>query len=282
VGWRSALEGSYVRSESLEEPLGTPFLSHFGDSLVMKAEEEDGKWMVYMKASDELADQDGEVMSATALEKAKDYFLSHGVISWDHLHKIQKRPEYIIGEPLDMKLGPNRETFVKAFLYKENEIAKGVWNNIRSGAKRIGASVGGGILKKSEGGKRIDSVVLDEVALTHKPVNDRTYGSVSVVPFKVFMKALMAGAGVDAGSFTGGRALIGESLQGAEQESYFPNRDEQVDMFGTVLKAVLSGRLNSYRELRQHVGSRGYDDRVADRLARYIVLKMPSVMRHLK
>lgn len=264
------------------ETMDNPFLSEFPGEVLIKGAEEEGKWIVYLQASNEGEDRDGEVMESAALKKAREYFLQYGVLSWDHQHKLTKHPEFIIGEPLDVKFTEDRQTFAKGFLYQENKVAQGVWGNIRSNARRLGASVGGGILKKSNGGKNISEVVWDEIALTHKPVNAGTLGNVSLVPFKAFMKALMAGAGVDASTFSGGRALIGESLQGVEQAGVmWPDRDEQIDIFSTVLKSVLSGRFSTLREVHQHIRARGYDDSVADRLSKYIVLKMPMITRRL-
>lgn len=261
--------------------MDNPFLSEFPDAL-WKANEEDGKWIVYLQASNEMEDRDGEVMESAALKKARDYFLQYGVLSWDHQHKLTKHPEFIIGEPIDVKFTEDRKTLAKGFLYQENKVAQEVWGNIRSNARRLGASVGGGILKKSNGGKNISEVIWDEIALTHKPVNAATLGNVSLVPFRDFMKALMAGAGVDASTFMGGRALIGESLQGAEMVgTLYPDRDEQMDIFSTVLKGVLANRFDYLSEVKEHIRSRGYDDSVADRLCKYFVLKMPVLGRRL-
>lgn len=191
-----------------------PFLSPIPEVLV-KASEENGEMILYLQASNQGQDDEGETILQQALQKSVDIFMRRGVISWDHLHKIEKEnpPQYIIGEPLDVKFSPDGRTLVKSRLYRNNQIAKSVWDNARSDSTRLGSSVGGGILKKSSDGT-IEAVVWDEVAITHKPVNAGTYGGVSLVPYAEFMKALMAGAGVDAGSFSGGRALVGESLQG--------------------------------------------------------------------
>jgi hypothetical protein len=260
---------------------GAPFLSEMTNA-VWKATEENGQWIIYLKASDESLDQDGEVMKSQALKSASDYFMEHGVISWDHQHKLTKHPEYIIGEPLEVRFSESHETFAKAFLYKENDIAKGVYKNILSGAKRLGSSVGGGILKKSgPDNKEISRVVWDEIAITHKPVNMSTYGAVSMVPFKVFFKALMVGSGVDASQFTGGRALSPESLQGSTVQEFIPDSAELTAVFSVIMKSAARGEIDSYSDMKAIVSGMGYADGVADRIVHYIVLKMPEVVRQL-
>jgi len=253
----------------LDNPFSTPVFD-----ILVKSAEEGGQRIVYLEASNEVEDQDGETVSMGALQSAREFFLAKGVLSWDHQHKILHNPEFIIGEPLDTKFTDDKRTLIKGFLYEYNEIANGVWNNIRSRARRLGASIGGGILKKSREDKWIEQVVWDEVALTHKPVNDRTMGNVTMVPFASFAKALMAGAGVDAGAFVGGRALQGESLQGA---SNGPEHEELTDLFSVLIKAIVDGRIQSYDQMKEFVTGQGYDGGVAARLIRFITRKMPSL-----
>lgn len=255
--------------EHLTNPFYTPL-----DSVLIKGVEENGKWIIYLQASNEMKDQDGETVETNALKKAADYFMSHGVLSWDHKHKVTHDPGFIIGEPLDVRFTSKGETLVKGFLYKSNDIAQKVWKNLESGARRIGASIGGGILQKAE--STIKQVIWDETALTHKPVNDGTLGLVQVVPFAAFAKALMAGSGVDAGSFSGGRALIGESLQGSVSDEV--SMKDVRSMFSDLLKAVRDGRVSSYNDMLNFVFDRGYEGNTASRIINYIARKIPNVV----
>ncbi len=255
--------------EDLNDMIDSPFYSPF-DNVIIKGKEEDGKWIVYLEASNELKDQDGEIVDMKALEKAKEYYLSHGVISWDHKHKQTNDPKYIIGEPLDIKFTADNRTVVKAMLYQHNKIAQGLWDNIKSGAKKLGSSIGGGILHKAK--ERLTSIIWDEIAITHKPVNDGTLGSVQVVPFAQFAKALMAGSGVDAGTFTGGRALIPESLQGNEG---MPGEPALVDMFNKLMVKVISGDIRDYNDMVAYVLDKGYPTDVARRIIYHIAQNMP-------
>lgn len=253
--------------------ISNPFYSPILD-IVIKGVEEDGKWIVYLQASNEMLDQDGEIIDMSALQKAKDYFLSHGVLSWDHKHKATHDPKYIIGEPLEVQFTNTRETLVKGFLYKANDIAQNVWKNLQSGA-RLGASVGGGILQKSE--NAIKEVIWDETAITHKPINDGTLGNVQMVPFAVFAKALTAGGGVDASTFTGGRALTHESLQGNPSDTV-PPPEELKGLFGDLLKAVRNHKITTYNDMLNFVYDRGYEGNSAAKIINYLTRKIPNVV----
>jgi hypothetical protein len=255
--------------ERLTNPFYTP-LAH----VLIKGVEENGKWIVYLQASNEMKDQDGETVEVSALKKAADYFMTHGILSWDHKHKVTGDPGFIIGEPLDIRFTSKNETLVKGFLYKYNDIAQKVWKNIQSGARKLGASIGGGILQKAE--SAIKQVVWDEAALTHKPVNDGTLGNVQIVPFAEFAKALTAGSGVDAAAFAGGRALSPESLQGSTVD-VIPMTDVR-NMFSDLLKAIRSRRIVNYNDMLNFVYDRGYEGNTAARIVNYIARKVPNVV----
>lgn len=255
------------------EQLSNAFYSPLSHVLI-KGVEEDGKWIVYLQASNELTDQDGEMVEVSALKKAAEYYLSHGVLSWDHKHKQTHDPGFIIGEPLDVKFTKTGETLVKGFLYKSNKIAQNLWGNIQSGAQKLGASIGGGILQKAQ--SKIKQVVWDETALTHKPVNDGTLGQVQVLPFAQFAKALMAGSGVDASTFTGGRSLSPESLQGSTVD-VITARDIR-DTFGDLLKAIRDRKIVDYNDMLNFVHDRGYSGEAAINLVNYIARKVPAVV----
>lgn len=254
--------------------ISNPFYSPFGNVMI-KGVEENGQWIVYLQASNEMKDQDGETVDMSALEKAADYYLSHGVLSWDHKHKATHDPGFIIGEPLDVKFTDDRRTLVKGYLYQSNDIAQKVWKNIQSGAKRLGASIGGGILQKSE--NAIKQVIWDETAITHRPVNDGTLGGVTMIPFAAFAKALMAGSGVDAAVFTGGRSLTPESLQGSRVNTE-PPLEELRGMFGDLLKAVRANKIKNYNDMLNFVYDRGYEGNSAAKIINYLSRKIPNVV----
>ena len=274
------------------ERVGFPFYAPFGEVLI-KGAEENGRWVVYLEASNELKDQDGEVVDMEALQKAAAYYLSHGVLSWDHKHKQMNDPEFIIGEPMDVRFTEDRKTLVKGWLYQNNIIAQKLWRNIKSGAKRLGASIGGGVLQKAA--QRLKRVIWDETAITHKPINDTTLGNVKLIPFgafakslayveavengtadgtdiEEFIKALMAGDGVNAANFTGGRALTPESLQGStvKMQTYTVGKDELDQMFKSLTDAMIKGKVANYNDLTNFVLDRGYSDGTARRVITHV------------
>jgi hypothetical protein len=271
----------YVDEFRTTGSLENPFYSPFGTVLI-KAEESHGKWWLYLQASSEVRDQESEVLLCKALKDSADYYLSHGILSWNHKHKALHDPAYIIGEPTDVAFNDANQTLVKGFLYQKNRIAKSVWENIESGAKKLGASVGGGVVRKSKDKSTIERVIWDETAITHQPVNDDTLGRVTIIPFPEFAKALMAGSGVDASTFTGGRALTPESLQGAQtpvQESvaFEVPYEEARRLFDGLWAEIKRDRIHSYNDVVAYVLAQGYERGVAAQLISYISKKIPGV-----
>jgi len=186
---------------------------------LIKADPKDPN-IIYLEASNTALDTQGDVVMQKALEDEAESFLKKGVLSWDHLHKIEKSPEFIVGEPLDIRFDENK-TWVKGKLYKAVKYAEAIRDLISSQCSRLGASVGGYIKARKQLSKSLSaiiSIIWDELAITYKPVNELTRGQVTMITPEAFAKALMAGAGVDAASFTGGRALIPESLQGVKRK----------------------------------------------------------------
>jgi hypothetical protein len=268
---------------TIQTPEGaSEFYAAFTGVALVKAEDSDGKWNVFLQASNEQWDQEQEKTMMKALEAQRDYYLNHGVLSWDHKHKELHDPAFIIGEPTDVAFSPANETLVKGILYKENKRAQGLMENLMSKSSRFGASVGGYILHKSAQGV-IDKVFWDETAITHKPVNDVTLGKVQLLPFSEFAKALMAGSGVDAGSFTGGRALAGESLQGAQSQEVgeLPSSVSEADLqklFIKLLGAVRKGEVKTVNDVISFVLDEGYSEGTAADIVQFIFKKIPTLV----
>ena len=186
-------------------------------NILIKGDQKDPS-VLYIEASDEGVDQSNEIMFMKALEEEAESFLKNGVLSWDHLHKAEGDPKYIVGEPLDVRFDRKpKKTFVKGKLYKKQDFAKTIMDLLASGCTKLGASVGGFIKQKKSLSKAVAGilkVIWDELAITYKPVNNNTRGNISLIPIGAFAKALMIGQGVNAENFTGGRALSRESMQG--------------------------------------------------------------------
>jgi hypothetical protein len=209
--------------------------------LVMKAtaREEGGDRFIYIVASDETTDAQGERILCKALEASADVFLRYGSLDIDHIVLMGARSgvpdymEYEIGRPVDVRFEGTR-TFVKAQLYKgESRLARNanmVWDSITAlhPPARWYPSVGG-----SSGPKTIEvdpvtkarvpvikSVRWTNLALSRTPVN-QSVPVASAVPVGAFAKAfggwafgksLEAGYGTDVAALTGGAALRGQSL----------------------------------------------------------------------
>jgi len=191
-----------------DSPFYTPF-----DHLIIKSDESD-PYSIFIEASNENPDSEKDIVFVKALQDEAESFLNEGVISWDHLHKIQKSPEFIIGEPEEVKFKDGR-TFIKGRLYKHVEYAQSVVKLLKSRCSRLGASIGGFIRGRKQLSKTLQGVVRviwDEVALTYKPINKSTLGNVSLMPIGAFVKALMVGSEANALSSKGGGALTKESL----------------------------------------------------------------------
>lgn len=202
-------------------------------------EDEHGNPIVIIEASNENLDYDGERVLRSTLMDSKDYFMENGVISYDHRHLPAKSnfswdPEwnaekYILGKPLDAWEGINQEgketVFVKAALSRSNKIAQEIIGKLRDNIGTVKASVGGRKVQKmmqldSSIMKEIPTIVgvdWDEVALTHKPVN-QTLGATILSPVNfvksLTAKSLTAGSSADPSDMgTGGNTLQTQSVR---------------------------------------------------------------------
>jgi hypothetical protein len=274
-----------MRGEGPVQTYDHEFYSPFDGLVLFKAEEQGGKWNLYLQASNEGLDQEQEVILCKALKDSQDYYLSHGILSWDHKHKVLHDPGFIIGEPSEVAFSAKNETLVKGWLYQKNDIARKLWKNLESAATKLGSSVGGGILSKAEG--TINKVIWDEVAVTNKPVNDGTMGKVQLIPFAEFAKALMAGAGVDSSTFSGGRALTGENLDSVMKDATVGQTDkgkhtkiayeEQRRYFDSLLGHIKKGSITSMNDVISYTLDQGYEDSVAASLIEFVAKKIPKL-----
>lgn len=236
------------------------------------SEDANGNYIIRAEASNENLDFQEQIVLQRALLDSRDYFLKNGVISWDHLHKrrdengnIITDPEYIIGEPLGVeKVGG--KVFVKAMLYKGNRIAEDLVEKLRKGATIIKTSVGGmrPMIEKVYDQKlrkqveKVVSVLWDELACTYKPVN-QTLSPVQLV------KSLQLGYGTDSASMTGGRALVKQDLDGA-------NEDPKKRATKAVIVAMATGDCADISAARSIIRESGVlDDKIADDILEAIV-----------
>lgn len=240
-----------------------PDFVSFGTMMKASPVEEAGERFVYVEASKESRDQQGEIVLAKALQESASIFKKFGVVDIDHKsmpavakrNQIDNPDEWIVGLPVDVRFRDGT-TFVKAQLRKGDSPlaarANQVWEGLTkiSPPNRYYASVGGSVLGRDV---RIDPVTKEKVAVITKtrwdnlalslqPVNP-DLSPAATTPVGVFakslngfvVKALEAGYGTDAAALTGGAALRKQSLQGA---NYHRAREK-------VSRAMLNGGLGN-------------------------------------
>lgn len=234
--------------------IASPLEDHFVFSMLLKALPlKDGEdRILYVEASKENRDYDGEVVLAKALRESADHFTKFGVVDLDHKSipsvaaklGVHNPDEWIIGQPLAVRFDGDR-TLVKAVLRSgDTPLARQadiVWDGLTRvhPPVRYYASVGGRVLdrdirtdpKTGETVPVITKTLWNNLALSLSPVNQHL-GAATTVPMMVFSKsmggfvakALTAGYGTDAATLTGGAALGRQSLS-PEVVSYFDFRE---------------------------------------------------------
>lgn len=232
-----------------------PDFVFINDLLKATPKVENGRRFLYIEASNEKVDQQGEVVLMSALKDSADYFKQFGNLDIDHYTIIGPKlgiPDYLkyeIGRPVDVRFERGR-TFVKGEIFSGDgpmaEKANQFWASLvdLKPAQRWYPSVGGKVTGKEV---QVDKATLMRRAMvtavrwynigfSKTPVN-ADVSEVSTVPFDVFAKswgplgfdhrmakALTAGYGTDSATLTGGSSLRIQSLDGSPVD-YFDLRD---------------------------------------------------------
>jgi len=217
----------------------------FSIEMMLKATpyQEGERRFVYLEASSEDTDQQGEVILAKALEASADHYLKFGNIDLDHksmpsvakMYGIERPDLFEVGSPVAVRVD-GKSTFVKAELFTGATPmaanANMIWESMTQlrPPRKWYPSVGGKVLAKSQEvddkGNKI-AVVSDvrwtNVALSQHPVNQHV-GGIQTIPFGVLAKSMAAGGSnllakaleasyaTDARGKTGGAALGMQSL----------------------------------------------------------------------
>lgn len=256
--------------------------------------EEAGERYVYIEASNETRDYQGERVLCKALEASRDYYLRYGNVDLDHLTLLgptQGVPDYHlyeIGQPVAVQIDVPT-TFIKAQLYRGDSSAarhaEEVWASMtrQSPPARWYPSVGGAVLRKDpsvdpETGQPeaiVSEVRWTNIGLSKTPVN-LAVPTVATMPFGVFAKAwtpgggfdmakaLTAGMATDSAAMTGGQALSRQSLD-RTIHSYWTFRE-------VVSKALLQGKVGqTAAQLHRYAISRGApEDEAAEWVERFL------------
>lgn len=227
----------------------TPLLSFPGFFKAMPVEE-GGDRFVFMEASKQTRDMQGEIVLAKALEASAEYYARYGNLDLDHKTQIGARQgikdpySYEIGRPVEVKCRDG-QTFVKAAIYAGDTPvaahANSYWDSVTKlvPAKRWFPSVGGAVMERGQTFDPVSQNVVPtikavrwtNIGLSATPVNV-TVPEVSMVPMGLLakswgldlVKAMEAGSGTDSATLEGGAALRVQSLDGKVQ-SYWDFRD---------------------------------------------------------
>jgi hypothetical protein len=211
---------------------------------------EDGGRFVYIEASNEIKDQQNEVLLAKALAESADYYLKFGNLDIDHYTQIGAKrgiPDYMayeIGKPIAVRIEDGR-TFVKGQI-KTGEgpaalKANLFWSSLTdvNPPERWYPSVGGGVagreiaIDRDTGAKHavITKVRWTNIGFSKTPVNANvpTVATEAFGPLAkswgLMFKGLEAGGGSDVATLTGGAALRVQSLD-TKLMSYWDFRDQ--------------------------------------------------------
>jgi hypothetical protein len=243
--------------------------------------DENGNWVFDVEASNENLDFEGQRVLQAALLNSKDYFLSNGVVSKDHLHQRAQRggnilfdESYVIGEPKKVYVEDGKVR-VQGCLYKSNEYAQEFAKLLNDNSTRVKASVGGlfpKVVKHKENGVEVDNVVSvlwNDLALTIAPVNPTVGPAVLVKSLSSFefVKSLSAGYGADAVAFSGGRALQKEDV-GHEKVNLHLNDEAAIE---SLVGAIADGDVEDMEEAEEFLNGYGISKAVAREMIRGIV-----------
>jgi len=227
----------------------------FETMLKARAATEGSDRIIYVEASSEDRDIDGEVVLSKALQASADYFLKFGVVDLDHksmpaiaLKLGLVAEEWAVGQPTEVRFDGST-TLVKAKLYSGDTPlaakANVVWDGLTklNPPARYYASVGGSVLGREvrvdpTNRERIPVVTKtrwNNLALSTTPANPHL-ATASTAPVGVFAKSmngfvlhkgLEAGYGMDMAGLVGGSALRIQSLDaGKAIKSYWQFADE--------------------------------------------------------
>lgn len=240
----------------------TDSLQYISISNLLKAtpSEESGKRFVYLEASNESRDQQGEVVLAKALANSSGYYMRFGNIDLEHLTQTGKPnpkkgypgiPNYQcfeIGLPVEVA-ARNNKTFVKAEIYAGSGVAAENANSFWSSITEINPSakwypsVAGSIMGMSPDRSTVTKVRWTNIGFSKTPVN-ADLATVSTIPFGALakcwtndgidlVKAMEAGYGTPNQVEDGGSLGI-QSLAGSKQ--YSKRRNKFTPIFREIWK----------------------------------------------
>jgi len=185
--------------------------------LALKAQvaEEQGQRILYMQASSEVRDLQGEKVLLSALAKSIPYFLQYGKIDLDHasvlgeIRGTKVNPyAFEIGKPLDARVDGD-SVWVKAAIYSargQNQFTESAdlfWDSLQTSPPTTWyPSIAGDVFSEApvvEDGlptQEIRGIRWHSIGLSRTPVN-HDVGPVSTVPLRAFAKAFSGVADIE-------------------------------------------------------------------------------------
>ena len=258
---------------------------------------------IYVEASNEHRDQQGEIVLSKALQESATFFRQYGNLDLEHYTQIGARAgipnyeTYEIGLPIDVRI-EDGATFVKGEIYAGSgpmaEKRKLLWSSLTEVAppKRWYPSVGGAVMSKAMSVDPrtkarvavINAVRWTNLAFSATPVNTKV-PTASLVPFGPLakswgpagldvLKSLTAGYGTDSATLTGGSAVRLQSLDGVVRT--------YVDFRDALAEAISSGQIAAddreglVRQASAHFGLS------AAQAARYVERFLDDLKRGIK
>jgi hypothetical protein len=291
-------------------PFVTPEFVSIGELLKATPQSDGGRRFLYIEASNEGVDQQGEIVAAKALAEAAPYYLRYGNCDLEHFTLIGAKvgipnyTHYEIGQPVEVGQKDGK-TFVKAEIYKGDgpaaEKANEVWAGLTeiTPPQRWYPSVGGKVLEKTvtrdDRGEAASTILSRirwvNIGMSKTPVNQHV-PECTTIPIGVFakcwsedgvdlVKALTAGYGTDSAGFTGAAALREQSLDRKVKDttigSYFDFREK---MAGALRKGEVGASPNAEAMFAHATGPMGlsHDQGSAfvERFMRDLASKMKS------
>lgn len=206
---------------ALSAPLGGPALpvSFQFPRVTLKAQvgEEQGQRILYMQASSEVRDLQGEKVLLSALAKSIPYFLQYGRIDLDHasvlgeIRGTKVNPyAFEIGKPLDARIDGD-SVWVKAAIYSSRggagnqfcESADLFWDSLQTNPPAVWyPSIAGDVFSEApvvEDGQptqEIRGIRWHSIGLSRTPVNHKV-APVSTMPLRAFAKAFAGSADLE-------------------------------------------------------------------------------------
>lgn len=258
--------------------------------------DKDGNYTFEVEASNENLDLQNQIVQQKALIKSKEYFLSNGIISDDHQHKVRKEDgtvesdkTKIIGEPISVWTD-GKSTFVKGKLYSNVEAAKPFIDLLKAGSSRVKASVGGIMPKvkmNEDGSETVTSFMWNDLALTCSPVNS-TVGSAVFAKSLTnleFCKALSASTdSFDSAELKDGAAMIPEDdektltniapvnvIQKSEDEEENPEDEKRKDLIEQTITGISTGEFKTEKSMLNFLQENGMSNYESHEIVREII-----------